>query len=68
MTHLTHMTPREIIRGLMRGDPETFQRAYSAENAVTAACELRDLDPAARAALLDYATGYGDGLVDGREA
>ncbi len=33
---------------------------------MTAACELRD--STGRRAVLDYATGYGDGLVDGREA
>lgn len=66
LTDIRAMGPREIVRGLMRGDPAKFKAGYTAANAVIAAGELRDLSRRETEFLRAYAEGYAAGLAEGR--
>lgn len=63
---LQTMSPREFVRGLMRGDRSRFKTGYSAENAVIAVCEIQGVPEGGpvdqREGLLNYALGFGYGL------
>lgn len=65
---LREMPPREIVKGLMRGDPASFKAGYSADNAAMTACELHAIEPDSdeAVALMAYASGFGEGLAEGR--
>ena len=57
---LSTMTPRELIRGLMRGERTSLKLGYSPANAVLAVQRLRpDAD---EDELRGYSQGYSDGL------
>lgn len=68
MSGIDELTQRELLRGLMRGDPATFQAGYSAENAVLAVQERFDLHDADAKRLRTYAHGFADGLKERQEA
>lgn len=60
------MHPRELVRGVMRGHRRFVQRGYTAENAV-AAVEANlgaSADECERIALLAYAEGFRDGMIE----
>lgn len=62
------MNPRELVRGLMRGDPARFKQGYTAANAVLAASEAQGIsDRTVSDSLMAYAEGYAAGLAEGRE-
>ncbi len=65
MTPVREMAPRELVRGLMRGDARKFKQGYTSENAVIAAAELQDLPQEERTALLEYAEGFYAGITAG---
>lgn len=58
------MTPREMGRGLMRGDRGASKLGYTWENALKAVLEQKGADASE---LEDYLVGYADGLA-GRSA
>lgn len=66
MSGIDELTQRELLRGLMRGDPATFQQGYSAENAVLAVQERFHLDDSDAQRLRTYAHGFEDGLKERR--
>jgi hypothetical protein len=58
----TELTPKEFVRGLMRGSRPSHKRGYSAANAVEAVVEHRQLDESQRLVLLAHAEGFRDGM------
>lgn len=67
MSDLATMHPRELIRGLMRGNRAELKLGYSPANAVLAAVNPRGSDGAIRddvqfGELELYAQGYSDGM------
>lgn len=65
---LDKFSPSEFVKALMRGNPANFQQGYTAENAVIAVCERFGIprDSAVALELASFASGYGEGLADGR--
>jgi hypothetical protein len=62
MSDLATMTPREVVRGLMRGNRIELKVGYSAENAVLAVSELQDLSHDELTVLRAYAVGFAAGM------
>lgn len=60
------MHPRELIRGVMRGDAANFKIGYGAENAVRAV--LTAHPDANRDELLAYAEGFAAGLHEAKDS
>lgn len=58
------MHPRELVRGLMRGDRATLRAGYSADNAVIAADNVHGMTPEARDRLQSYAEGFAAGMKE----
>lgn len=57
--------PRELVRGLMRGDRRLLKVGYTGENATLAACRrLKIEDEADALDLLGYAYGFAYGMAD----
>ncbi len=57
------MTPREMVRGLMRGERARFKAGYTAENAVLAVCEIQGEPAEGQEALQQYAEGFCYGIT-----
>lgn len=58
------MHPRDVLRGLMRGNHAELKLGYSWDNAVLAVERLRDLDEDETARITAYAKGFRDGMAD----
>lgn len=58
------MHPRELLRGLMRGNKAKLQLGYSWDNAVLATAGRRDVTGEDHNKLRAYAQGFRDGMLD----
>jgi hypothetical protein len=62
MSDLREMTPRELGRGLMRGDRVSLKLGYTAENAAQAVRKLHQLSESEAAVLEAYLDGFSAGM------
>jgi hypothetical protein len=69
ITDVRSLSPRRLIRGVMRGDRDDLKLGWPAEGAVDAVVNMHpDLDTDERSQLLEYARGFAAGLLgDGDE-